>query len=144
MSPNPPQLLIELLELIFDNHIDDTQTLATFSLVCRLWSSLARRRLFREVRSGSRASHTGAPDKARSAPLLCDRSSGALPYVRGIHLSADEHPRARMREADRAAHNRILDGILQEMRVEGLTALESLRIDYLMWSVLSAPSRSTI
>ena len=137
-------LPVELIDTITKNLSNDAQALAACSLVCHAWSAIARSYRFREVCAGSRAHAPGVLAKSRSASLLCDPTSAVLPYVRCIYLNTDDDYRTRTSEAERVEHNLVLDEILREIRVQDLIALESLRTDDVVWSILSAPSRRAL
>ena len=134
------QLPVELVETIMENHSNDVEVLAACSLVCRSLSDIARRFRFREIRAGPR-DLSGSVTESRSTSLLCNLTSTVLPYVRDLHLDANEQFPAWANATARARRIQILDDILQRIRVDDLTVLDSLRVDYVMWHLLSAPSR---
>lgn len=137
-------LPVKLIDTITESLSNDVQVLAACSLVCRSWSAVARSYRFHEVRAGLRAYAPGMLAKSRLASLLCDPTSAVLLYVRCIYLNTDDYSRTQMSEAERVEHNLVLDEILQEIRVQDPIALESLRTDDVVWSVLSAPSRRAL
>ncbi|KAH9925334.1 uncharacterized protein B0H18DRAFT_1119525 [Fomitopsis serialis] len=88
--------------------------------------------------------------------LLCEPASTVLPYIRELHLeeglklSVEEQARSDTNESAFLAHARPqerqpwLEAVLPKIRVDGLTALRSLRLKNLDWEQLSARSRSSL
>lgn len=78
---------LEVLEKIADD-VDDNASLASCSLVCRIWSAAARRHRFRVVE----ISFEWPRENQRFTPisLLCDPTSTVLPFVQEMHLTDSE------------------------------------------------------
>lgn len=135
MSLGCPPLPVELVEIIIEEHNDDITFLTACSLVCHSWSAIARRHRFSKVITGP-----------RSTSLLCDSTSTVLPYIRYLHLSGGSlawHPWVAVSKLSKGPEQ-CLDDILQKVRFEDLTSLESLRIDDVMWPALCGRSRCVL
>lgn len=156
MSPKPQtsiihgysQIPLEILEAILSS-TEDSASLSSWSLVCRVWSVIARSHLFRTVTITAR--EDGLP---ASTSLLCDPSSTILPLVRTIrfeegvdfsHWYRQAGP-ATMYMADESDRSEIpfLDEVLSTIRIRDLTALHTLEIVDLTWEDLSFDSRTSL
>ena len=141
------RLPVETWDHVIDFIRDDTQALASCSLVCRAWSPTCRIHRFREIKVRPRA--VGVPP---AASLLCDPSSTVLPFVRSLIL-IEGLPETDLDRDDRdpitldpavGGTTYWFDDVLPEMRTRELTALERLSVQALQWESLSGSSRSSI
>lgn len=138
MAPSSSRVPTELVEQIIANESSNKEFLEACSLVCHCWSAIARKHRFRELRTGR-----------WSTSLVCNPTSTVPPYVRSLHLSTADvdkntPPWLASGLFGGPGSTRRLDDILQTIRVADLTALESLRVDDVTWSALSAPSRCAL
>ncbi|EPT01753.1 hypothetical protein FOMPIDRAFT_91599 [Fomitopsis schrenkii] len=137
---------LEVFEMV-TSHVDVSDDLSSCSLVCRLWSAAARRRLFRVVKISAR--QNGLPS---SSSLLCDPTSTILPFVHTIRLEEGVDydvvheegllgPISMYMPAPRESRTPFLDDVLPTIRTRDLTALRSLEVVDLTWAELSTESR---
>ncbi|KAI0730370.1 hypothetical protein C8Q72DRAFT_883421 [Fomitopsis betulina] len=138
------QLPIEILEAIIHSN-DDGPSLASWSLVCRVWSVIARKHRFREV-----TILAGGATPPPSSSLLCDPRSTILPFVDTIRfeegIDVNVWPQYdtlgyQRRKTSRENELPFLDNILPKIRFDDLTTLRSIEVLDFNWKELSEESR---